>query len=140
MAHNLTLPAAGDLVEDAEPMWCAHCGCAIRIESNRDWHRLFGDHDEECLYEPDEEVLMYPATVEGKATMLQAWNRRAGETNAVVAECLPVACLGLLREALDFPSLRDTKYAAWQQAVRQILSSTNDHKIPSSVADLPPSK
>lgn len=29
---------------------CPFCGCSIRLESNHDWHRLQGDHDDACPF------------------------------------------------------------------------------------------
>jgi hypothetical protein len=56
---------------------CPFCGCAMRIESNRDWHRLKGDHDEMCLFDADSEIGTMPATEEDRLTMVEYWNRRA---------------------------------------------------------------
>jgi hypothetical protein len=56
---------------------CPFCDVKMRVESNRDWHRLKGDHDDECIWDTDEDVLMVSALEENLAWMVAAWNRRA---------------------------------------------------------------
>ena len=40
---------------------CPFCGCSMRLESNRDWHRIVGDHALECAF-TDSETMVVPAT------------------------------------------------------------------------------
>jgi hypothetical protein len=56
---------------------CPFCAGAARIESNRDWHRLWADHSEDCIFDADEADLMYPATPKHLAQLAEDWNRRA---------------------------------------------------------------
>ncbi len=56
---------------------CPFCSGAARIESNRDWHRLFADHTPECLFDQDEEIATVPATDECLAQMISYWNTRS---------------------------------------------------------------
>ncbi len=55
---------------------CPFCGGAMRIESNRDWHRLFGEHDESCCF-PSSVTMMVPALHEQRVMLVDDWNRRA---------------------------------------------------------------
>jgi hypothetical protein len=55
---------------------CPFCACAMRIESNRDWHRLYGDHTEVCLFEADSEQCMVPATPDQLQLLVEDWNLR----------------------------------------------------------------
>lgn len=55
---------------------CPFCGCAMAIESNRDWHRIVGDHDEECMF-VERETCMVPATDDQLQAAQKDWNRRA---------------------------------------------------------------
>lgn len=60
---------------------CPFCGGAARIESNRDWHKLRGDHDDDCVFvEPV--TLQVPATDEQLAALVADWNRRATQEPA----------------------------------------------------------
>lgn len=56
---------------------CPFCGCDMRVESNRDWHRIFGAHAEDCVFDADNEQLMVPATPEQLLLMTSDWNKRA---------------------------------------------------------------
>ncbi|WP_416406556.1 hypothetical protein RCH27_08860 [Paracidovorax citrulli] len=57
---------------------CPFCGGAMWVQSNRDWHRLFGDHDDDCVWgQDDDAVMMVPAQPDQLAAMVHAWNRRA---------------------------------------------------------------
>lgn len=56
---------------------CPFCGCELRLESNRDWHRLQGDHGTGCPFEGRDETLMSPATDEQLALLYRNWNARA---------------------------------------------------------------
>lgn len=58
---------------------CPFCGCDMRIESNRDWHRLWGDHYEDCFFPSTDENCMVPAADESKKWMIDTWNRRVNE-------------------------------------------------------------
>ena len=53
----------------------------MRIQSNRDWHRLVGEHDEKCVF-TDSETMMVPATNEQLALVIEDWNRRAQPAEA----------------------------------------------------------
>lgn len=55
---------------------CPFCGCSIRLESNHDWHRLQGDHDDACPFSNRDETLMAPATDTQLALLYRDWNRR----------------------------------------------------------------
>jgi hypothetical protein len=67
--------------ESVELANCPFCNCAMRISSNRDWHRLQGDHDDSCIF-IEEDTLVVPATAEQRATMVADWNRRAAPSPA----------------------------------------------------------
>lgn len=60
----------------AELKPCPFCGGEMFIRSNRDWHRLVGEHAEGwCLmtgFEP-----YCPATPDAREALVEAWNRRA---------------------------------------------------------------
>ncbi|MCK5643880.1 MAG: hypothetical protein KAJ19_23995 [Gammaproteobacteria bacterium] len=60
---------------------CPFCGTEMYIESNRDWHRLKGDHDDECVFEIKEEAMTVSATKENLAWMIAVWNRRSASNN-----------------------------------------------------------
>lgn len=47
----------------------------MRIESNRSWHHLRGDHDEDCYFDHDHEA-SYSGTDEGLVQLYEHWNRR----------------------------------------------------------------
>lgn len=47
------------MAEELKP--CPFCGCSMRLESNRDWHRIVGDHALECAF-TDSETMVVPAT------------------------------------------------------------------------------
>lgn len=55
---------------------CPFCGCAMRFDSNRDWHHLTGQHEEHCLFELDDPVMTVPATDDAKAWATTVWNTR----------------------------------------------------------------
>ena len=60
---------------------CPFCGCEMRFESNRDWHRIKGEHVD-CYFEDDHEG-MWPASKEGKEQALEYWNTRAEKAGGV---------------------------------------------------------
>lgn len=62
----------------AELKGCPFCGCEVRIVSNRDWHRLGGDHTPECIFDEQEHV-MVPATETERAWLISAWNGRVAQ-------------------------------------------------------------
>ena len=73
-----------DTREALEP--CPLCGGAMSVRTNRDWHRLVGEHAENCLmhgFEP-----YYAATPKDREALVAAWNRRAAlaATGAVERE------------------------------------------------------
>lgn len=55
---------------------CPFCGCEMRIESNRDWHKLKGEHGEDCYFDEDHEAA-YLATEDGLLELKAHWNKRA---------------------------------------------------------------
>ncbi|MCV0190198.1 Lar family restriction alleviation protein [Pseudomonas aeruginosa] len=55
---------------------CPFCGCSMRLESNRDWHRIVGDHALECVF-TDSETMVVPATKEQRDIAVSDWNARA---------------------------------------------------------------
>ncbi|MGK0129663.1 Lar family restriction alleviation protein [Pseudomonas aeruginosa] len=55
---------------------CPFCGCSMRLESNRDWHRIVGDHALECAF-TDSETMVVPATKEQRDIAVSDWNARA---------------------------------------------------------------
>ena len=63
---------------------CPFCGCAMGIESNRDWHELSGDHDERCILSGKD--LFVPATSDQLQCLTRDWNRRAAATSAAPQE------------------------------------------------------
>jgi hypothetical protein len=73
--HTAVPPA--DVIAAAEMKPCPFCGGAARIQSNRDWHRLYADHDEGCVFDADDHVLMYPAQAGYLVQIAEDWNRRA---------------------------------------------------------------
>lgn len=54
---------------------CPFCACTVRIESNRDWHRIVGEHDDRCPF-VERETMMVPASAEQLAFVVADWNRR----------------------------------------------------------------
>jgi len=71
---------------------CPFCGCEVHFDSNRDWHRVEGNHLPDCVFSDcDDPVIMVPATEDGKAWVTGAWNRRTPSpqpVGAVVADGL----------------------------------------------------
>ncbi|HGJ9105930.1 Lar family restriction alleviation protein [Pseudomonas aeruginosa] len=62
------------MAEELKP--CPFCGCSMRLESNRDWHRIVGDHALECAF-TDSETMVVPATKEQRDIAVSDWNARA---------------------------------------------------------------
>lgn len=62
---------------------CPFCGCSMRLESNRDWHRIVGDHALECAF-TDSETMVVPATKEQRDIAVSDWNTRAIPAGHVV--------------------------------------------------------
>jgi len=56
---------------------CPFCGCDMRIESNRDWHKLRGNHAEGCVFSEDAPVMTVPATDCQLEVLVHDWNTRA---------------------------------------------------------------
>lgn len=54
---------------------CPLCGGSMRVRTNRDWHRLVGDHAENCLLQDFEPY--YAATSKDREALISAWNRRS---------------------------------------------------------------
>ncbi|MER0808975.1 Lar family restriction alleviation protein [Pseudomonas aeruginosa] len=79
------------MAEELKP--CPFCGCSMRLESNRDWHMIVGDHALECAF-TDSETMMVPATKEQRDIAVSDWNTRAVPAGHVVVS------EGLLRSAL----------------------------------------
>lgn len=88
---------------------CPFCGCSMSVRSNRDWHRLVGDHDEQCVF-VEEETMMVPATDEQLAVVVADWNRRAQDFDTLAQRLQEAE--RLLEEAGGWlPSLRLNGYA-----------------------------
>ncbi|HHJ2109606.1 TPA: Lar family restriction alleviation protein [Pseudomonas aeruginosa] len=64
---------------------CPFCGCSMHLESNRDWHRIVGDHALECAF-TDSETLVVPATKEQRDIAVSDWNTRAVPADHVVVQ------------------------------------------------------
>ncbi len=69
------------MAEELKP--CPFCGCSMRLESNRDWHRIVGDHALECAF-TDSETMVVPATKEQRDIAVSDWNTRAVPADHVV--------------------------------------------------------
>lgn len=65
----------------SELLNCPFCNAAMSIESNRDWHRIVGEHDERCLF-MDRETVTVPATPDQLMLAVLDWNRRATQPAA----------------------------------------------------------
>lgn len=61
---------------------CPFCGCSMSVRSNRDWHRIIGDHDEQCVF-MEAETMMVSASDEQLAIAVTDWNRRAQDFDAM---------------------------------------------------------
>lgn len=60
---------------------CPFCNCDMRIESNRDWYKLLGDHSENCVFEAEEVTLTVPAHYTQMSAMIRDWSTRAAQAN-----------------------------------------------------------
>ncbi|MFW4716639.1 Lar family restriction alleviation protein [Pseudomonas aeruginosa] len=69
------------MAEELKP--CPFCGCSMHLESNRDWHRIVGDHALECAF-TDSETMVVPATKEQRDIAVSDWNARAVPAGHVV--------------------------------------------------------
>ena len=63
----------------SDPDNCPFCNTEMRIKSNRDWHRLKGNHAGDCVFEAEEEAMMVSATDANLAWMIAVWNKREGK-------------------------------------------------------------
>lgn len=105
---------------NAELLPCPFCGGVARIESNRDWHRIYAAHDDECVFDADEHVLMYPAQPGHLIQIAEDWNRRATPPSPSTAPEVPQMpeSLGLadVPHAMNTPDDWDADYrATWQK-------------------------
>lgn len=84
---------------------CPFCGTAMRIESNRDWHRLIGEHSEKCVF-LDPETMMVPAKDDQLALIFEDWNTRAPAKDVRTVRDVPVVpeLTSDLREILGRPN------------------------------------
>lgn len=104
---------------------CPFCGCSMRLESNRDWHKIVGDHALECAF-TDSETMVVPATKEQRDIAVSDWNARAVPAGHVVVS------EGLLRRLLDSDGIdgifdAQQNYAAHQE-LRALLSEQEGGK------------
>ncbi|NQD29637.1 Lar family restriction alleviation protein [Pseudomonas aeruginosa] len=111
------------MAEELKP--CPFCGCSMRLESNRDWHRIVGDHALECAFS-DSETMVVPATKEQRDIAVSDWNARAVPAGHVVVS------EGLLRRLLDSDGIdgifdAQQNYAAHQE-LRALLSEQDGGK------------
>ncbi|HHZ9309720.1 TPA: Lar family restriction alleviation protein [Pseudomonas aeruginosa] len=111
------------MAEELKP--CPFCGCSMRLESNRDWHRIVGDHALECAF-TDSETMVVPATKEQRDIAVSDWNARAVPAGHVVVS------EGLLRRLLDSDGIdgifdAQQNYAAHQE-LRALLSEQDGGK------------
>lgn len=93
---------------------CPFCGCSMRLESNRDWHRIVGDHALECAF-TDSETMVVPATKEQLDIAVSDWNTRAIPAGHVVVS------EGLLRRLCE-PLLSHADYVVARNELRALLS------------------
>ncbi|WP_249360767.1 Lar family restriction alleviation protein [Pseudomonas aeruginosa] len=69
------------MAEELKP--CPFCGCSMHLESNRDWHKIVGDHALKCAF-TDSETMVVPATKEQRDIAVSDWNARAVPAGHVV--------------------------------------------------------
>lgn len=70
------------LAQVQELLGCPFCGCAMRFDSNRDWHKLEGSHEEHCVFDNYEPAIIVPAEDSAKSWAITAWNTRHGAGDA----------------------------------------------------------
>jgi hypothetical protein len=70
------------MTENPQPslLPCPFCHGQMHIKSNSDWHRLYGVHGADCVFEDDTSILMFGATDEGLQSIHEIWNTRADLT------------------------------------------------------------
>ena len=69
-------PTPPEVSVSEELLNCPFCGGSMRIVSNRDWHKLCGDHAADCFIVDQDVHDMVPATDTERAALVSAWNRR----------------------------------------------------------------
>lgn len=111
------------MAEELKP--CPFCGCSMRLESNRDWHKIVGDHALECAF-TDSETMVVPATKEQRDIAVSDWNARAVPAGHVLVS------EGLLRRLLDSDGIdgifdAQQNYAAHQE-LRALLNEQEGGK------------
>ncbi|HFL2728915.1 TPA: Lar family restriction alleviation protein [Pseudomonas aeruginosa] len=94
---------------------CPFCGCSMHLESNRDWHRIVGDHALECVF-LDSETVVVPATKEQRDIAVSDWNARAVPAGHVVVS------EGLLRRLCE-PLLSHADYVVARNELRALLDA-----------------
>lgn len=66
---------------------CPFCNAAMAIKTNRDWHKLYGHHSVNCIFD-EPEVGFWPATDENYKLIYKIWNTRATKTEQGESEKL----------------------------------------------------
>jgi hypothetical protein len=94
---------------------CPFCGGAARIESNRDWHKLFCAHDDDCVFDADDHDLMYPAQPGYLIQIAEDWNRRATPPPTGATEDLPPPAIGVGGVFPNFADAADQPYYTAEQ-------------------------
>jgi hypothetical protein len=56
---------------------CPFCGVEMHIKSNRDTHKVLGDHADNCIFDLDDATAEYFATDDALGHLIENWNRRA---------------------------------------------------------------
>ena len=114
--------------DKTELLPCPFCGNDARLESNRDWHRIIVDHDEQCVFiEPD--VVMVPATDEQLSIAIADWNRRAALAQQPAQavpdgwQLVPVEPTEHLLDALFEHGMQDEDDDVIREAYRAMLAA-----------------
>jgi len=114
---------------------CPFCGSAARLESNRDWHRIIVDHDEQCVFlEP--EVVMVPAT-DGQLSLAVAdWNRRAALAQQPATAAVPAVHALLDSDSVpdDFRNQASGYRAGWNDCLAATTAAPVSVQEPSEEA------